>query len=577
LNYTWFFGDGNIGFGKYANHIYADNGSYNVLLEVEDDDGSFDNDTIILTIDNLDPSITAVPTQNILEDSLFTLQIIATDVSQDMLTYMDNSSLFEINSTTGVIEFTPQNDDVGIHLVNITVIDEDGGISHVEFQINIQNTNDPPQIVSDPITDAVEETLYEYLLVVEDVDSNVFTYTFDLAPIGMSIDEKSGEILWTPTNDNVGENDVIVRVADSLGAYDIQEFTVLVQNTNDAPILEPIGDFRINEDQSFEYQVVASDIDLGDELSYYDDSDLFQINKKDGLIAFEPSNNDVGSHTITIRVVDSEEAVDSETITFTILNVNDPPALGFIGNLQGIEDELFIMTITAEDVDLDDTLTFKDNSTVFDINPKTGKISFTPINSHVGVHAVNISVVDENNAVDYENILFTIINSNDPPLIETTKLPDSSEVLVIKTGELFTLDIIVDDEDPNESLTFSDDTDLFDINSETGEISFTPKAKDAGTHTVKITVTDSEGEEDELFLTFEIEGEKEEGFNFIWIVIITVISIIFALILVWIMRKRKGKPVSEIVVFEEEKKAVVQKPSYGKFPPPPPPPPPRTN
>jgi uncharacterized protein (TIGR03790 family) len=668
LNYTWNFGDGNIGYGLTPDHTYEDNGIYVVTLDVRDDDGAISSDIVNVTLDNVAPQITPLSPQTVTEDVSVIIQIMAYDVLGDSLSYSDNSSLFEINSSTGAIAFTPKNEDVGDHLINITVADEDGGVSNIEFYLRVDNSNDPPVIVSQPVTEAWEGIQYEYQVEINDDDLNIsvpqlftysldsnpqgmeidssgritwlseeshvdqtytvvvnvsdgiafdlqtyevyvnnvndqptitsnpvtivnedenyfydveaddvdlgdiLTFSLDLAPEGMSIESATGEITWLPTNNDVGDIEVIVNVTDISEAFDLQEFTIEVSNTNDVPSLLSIGSLTAFEDQLFEYQINASDIDLNDILKFYDDSSLFQINKNSGLISFTPTNDDVGVYNIEIKVKDSAQSQDSEIITFTIVNTNDAPTLDFLSYWQLTQDEPFTVTVNAEDEDLDDTLTFSDNSTLFDIDADSGEISLTPSNDHVGLHRINISVSDKEGALDFLVVIFNIANINDPPEIDKTDLPDSEEPLDIKEGESFNLVISADDLDSEESLTYSDDTDLFNINSETGEISFTPKAKDAGTHRVKITVTDSEGESDEIFLTFKIEGEEKEGeFNLIWIVLILIISIIAILILLAIMKKRKGGSKEEMVDFEKQSNVVVQPPNQGKYPPPPPP------
>jgi uncharacterized protein (TIGR03790 family) len=668
LNYTWDFGDGEIGFGINPNHTYNDDGIYLVTLEAIDDDGDLSMDILNVTLDNVSPQITPISTITLPEDIPTTIQVYAYDVAGDAFSYFDNSTLFEINQTTGAIYYIPQNEDVGSHLINITVMDDDGGISYIEFLIIVQNSNDPPYIVSQPVTEAIEDLLYEYLVLVEDEDLNlsvpdiitysldtfpsgmtidssggiswvptesqvsqVFTvivnvtdgdafnvqiyqinvsnvnddpviistpltsinedesyfydvdaededagdtllYSLDLKPQGMTIDEATGEISWLPTNVDTGEIEVIVNVTDSSGAFVQHKFTISVYNTNDAPILDFIGDLTAYEDLLFEFRVTGSDEDIGDELDYSDNSDLFQVDEDSGLISFVPSNDDVGVYTIRITVKDISNTQDYETLTFTILNVNDPPTIDLLNYYQLTEDVPFYLTVNADDVDLDDTVTFSDNTSLFDIDSLTGEISFTPNNDNVGRHVINISVEDKDGALDYVSVIFNIINVNDPPKIDSKDIPDSEDVVDIKAGESYNLTITVNDEDPGESLTFSDDTDLFDINSETGEISFTPKDKDAGTHTVKITVTDSEGDSDEIFLTFKVEGKKEQGIQYIWVILLIVIAILVVIIIFVFSKRKKGKTKGDEIVFLEEQNVVVETPSQRDFPPPPPPP-----
>jgi uncharacterized protein (TIGR03790 family) len=757
LNYTWYFGDGEIGYGKIITHTYIDNGTYLVTLEVRDDDGAISSDILNVTAFNLPPSISFVSPQVLWEDSPFTLQINATDVLGDTITFLDNCSIFDISQTTGLISFTPVNDDVGVFLVNISAMDEDGGVSFIEFEMTVENTNDPPYIVSTPITEALEETLYQYDVVVQDDDllvspsevisysldlapqgmfinstgsitwipndfqasltfdvivnitdgdeydiqmfivnvtnindapvihsspvnsvyedslytyevnatdvdlQDVLSYSLDLAPEGISIDPATGFISWSPENDQVGNNDVIVNVSDLAGAYITQEFTILVNNVNDPPSLDPIVELTSIEDEPFYYQVSASDEDLGDELSFFDDNDLFQIDKNTGEISFTPSNDEVGTYIINITVKDKGGAQVSEFITFTVLNVNDPPSLDYISNWQLTEDEIFVLTVAASDIDLGDSITFRDNTTLFDIDEdsgeisftpanedvgthlvnisvidehvgfdyqtvlfivenvndppildfisdceatedtlftlsttasdedlsdsitfhddttlfeideETGVISFTPTNEDVGVHVVNISVMDEEGAVDYQDVTFTILNVNDPPEMEDDH-PYVWEKAAISVGETFYLKFNATDSDSGDTLTFSDDSDMFDIDSETGEISFTPDKKDAGTHEVTITVKDNEGASDSVTITFEILGKKtDEDTNMISLVLVLVIVIIVIIILLLFLTRKK-KPSEDAVVFAQQEPGsvvVVEKPSPPNFPPPP--------
>jgi hypothetical protein len=594
LNYTWYFGDGEIGYGKVITHTYIDNGTYLVTLEVRDDDGAVNSDILNITVFNLPPSISSVPPQVLWEDSPFTLQINATDVLGDTITFLDNSSIFDISPTTGLISFTPINDDVGVYLVNISAMDDDGGVSYIEFEMTVENTNDPPNIVSSPITEAVEEILYQYDVVVQDDDllvspsevisytldlapqgmhinstgsitwipndyqasltfdvivnitdgeeydlqiftvnvtnindapvihsnpvnsayedslytyevnasdidlQDVLTYSLDLAPEGMSIDPTTGLISWSPLNNHVGNNDVIVNVSDLAGTFITQEFIVVVNNVNDLPVLNTIGDLTALEDDAFYYQVSASDVDLGDELSFFENSDLFQIDRDTGEISFTPTNNEVGAYFINITVRDKGGGEVSEHINFTILNINDPPSLDYISNWQLTEDEIFFLAVTASDIDLGDSIAFMDNTTLFDIDKDSGLISFTPTNEDVGTYLVNISVVDEYSGFDYQTVFFKVENVNDPPDLDFIFDYEATE------DALFTLTITASDVDLDDSITFHDDTALFEIDEETGVISFTPTNEDVGMHVVKISVMDEEGAEDYQEVTFTI-------------------------------------------------------------------------
>jgi PKD repeat protein len=59
VSYAWDFGDGAIGSGVTATHIYADNGTYVVTLTVTDDKGATGTDTTNATVANIAPTASA--------------------------------------------------------------------------------------------------------------------------------------------------------------------------------------------------------------------------------------------------------------------------------------------------------------------------------------------------------------------------------------------------------------------------------------------------------------------------------------------------------------------------------------
>jgi hypothetical protein len=101
-----------------------------------------------------------------------------------------------------------------------------------------------PGITSVPKKTAVAEQLYTYDVEGADPEADRLTFSLDVFPEGMEIDEDSGLIEWTPTDDQLGDHDVAVRVEDSEGFFDVQGFVLTVLESLEA------GD--INGDQSLD-------------------------------------------------------------------------------------------------------------------------------------------------------------------------------------------------------------------------------------------------------------------------------------------------------------------------------------
>src|SRR3990167_2722234 len=128
-----------------------------------------------------------------------------------------------INTATGLITWTPTNEQSqGTHDIVITTTDNEGAKTEQTYTITVANTNDEPKITSEPITEATEETPYNYQTTTEDDDYNTMNpteaHTFSLqeAPTGMNINPTTGLITWTPTNEqSQGEHDITVKVTDT--------------------------------------------------------------------------------------------------------------------------------------------------------------------------------------------------------------------------------------------------------------------------------------------------------------------------------------------------------------------------
>ncbi|MCK5282016.1 MAG: hypothetical protein KAK00_01275 [Nanoarchaeota archaeon] len=168
----------------------------------------------------------------------------------------------------------------------------------------------------------------------------------------------------------------------------------------------------INESLSHIYDVNCSDLNVGDNLTYYDNTTRFDIDPTTGIIDWIPQNNDVGDYTILITCSDGVFNVTG-ILPFVAYDTNNPPVLANIGPQIAAGGIRYHYDVNATDPD-NDTLTYSSNSTLFTINPATGIIDFMPQNSQAGTYTINISVSD-GKLIDYELIPFTITESPAAP------------------------------------------------------------------------------------------------------------------------------------------------------------------
>ena len=114
-----------------------------------------------------------------------------------------------------------------------------------------------------------EDALYSYDVDATDPNTDdTLTFSLDVAPTGMTINDVTGLIEWTPDNGDVGINPVTVRVEDALLAFDTQSFSITVSNVNDSPTITSAPTTSVAEDSLYTYDVEADDPDVGDTLTF---------------------------------------------------------------------------------------------------------------------------------------------------------------------------------------------------------------------------------------------------------------------------------------------------------------------
>lgn len=125
---------------------------------------------------------------------------------------------------------------------------------------------------------------------------------------------------------------------------------------------------------------------------------------------------------------------------------------------------------------------------------ESGVLSGTPTNDDVGEYRVNVSATINHRDFHYLNFTLEVVNTNDPPTIETMNIPDACEDL------LYSYTFQGSDIDPfNDTLTWSMETDgeFLEIDPQTGTISGMPSNDDTGSCTITIILDDGKGGSDE--------------------------------------------------------------------------------
>jgi hypothetical protein len=470
-------------------------GEENVIFTANDSYSTTNSNTVTLNVTpvNDPPVLSFIENQVATKGIPFYLQITAIDVDGDYLSFSDNSTFFNvtnIDGNTGEINFTPSEDDIGVHYVNISV--NDSTVYDYQIVVFTIGNNTPPSLT--PIGDqtAIEGVAYNLYVYASDIDLDNLTFddnstVFDIQTINSSGVNATGLISFTPTESDVGNYSVTIKVNDTRGAEDYEIIDFNISGVNNPPELDAIPDQYLKVNISFTYDVDATDAD-NDTLYFGDNATFFNITQSTGLINFTPISADIGVYDVNISVNDSVNT-DSQVVTFTI-SINNKPRIIDIANQTATEDELFTLFILGEDDD-SDTLTFDTNSTLFNITPynsTAGLISVTFNITEVGNYSIEVNVSDGYGGFNSTNFTLNISGKNDIPYF--VNLTNQT----IYEDSLTLMNVTAYDEE-GDTLTIDSNSSMFNItmlNATTGLINFTPRQRHVGNHTINLSVTDGQ-------------------------------------------------------------------------------------
>ncbi len=399
-------------------------GPHSINVSVKDGNGGVDWKEFTITVENTndDPEITTrTPPSTVNEDSEYSVHFSAVDIDPTPTTFQwsmeTNATWFSLDGNH--LHGTPTNDDVGLFRVNITLRDGDGGSDWREFIVEVINTNDNPYFTVDSLPAATEDEEYEYTLEAEDQDPTNDELTWDLisGPAWLTIDHETGILTGTPTNDNIGAQEVSISVSDGNGGSSTIELEMIVRNTNDDPVIitEPLTE--IEEDEDYYLRLTASDIDPGTTFFQWAlDTNASWLSLDVDTLKGVPDNSDIGSFYVNITVYDGDNGYDHLYFLIIVSNTNDPPRIVSDPVAFATEDEPYTMQVEVDDVDEGEQLQWSlSGPDWLNIDPDTGLVTGTPTNDNVGQHWIKIMVTDIADETDSISFMLNVQNTNDEP------------------------------------------------------------------------------------------------------------------------------------------------------------------
>ncbi len=283
-----------------------------------------------------------------------------TNITFSMLVNHSDVSAF-VNSSSHSLDFFSKKNFFGSKNFQIRATDQDGLSTDSNiFNIIVTPTNDPPFLTSFETLDLLSERDTIELRIDEggitsfnfstwDIDRDLPQFAFgpnlpnsDIFLLQTSSENaSSGTITLNPDDEHIGMinftlvlNDMNQSEGDSLKT--VYNFTLIVVNTNDPPLIENIEKKEGVQDTWINFSLKADDIDLlydsNEKLTYSTnfseanvDDVRWTFSKDTGNFSFLPDNSDVGKYSVNYSVMDSNGSFDWTHGVIEVDNINDPP------------------------------------------------------------------------------------------------------------------------------------------------------------------------------------------------------------------------------------------------------------
>jgi len=434
---------------------FTEGGTYDVTFYAGDGTAT-DSEVVTITVfdsGNQSPVLAAIGDQSTTEGIILNFDVTATDADGTIPTFSSSAlpgTATFVDNTDGsaTFDWTPTFVEAGTYPVTFYATDGLVTDSEAVTITVIEAGNQAPVLAAIGPQNGAEAVLLTFVATAGDPDGTIPTLGVSGLPgtaTFLDNGDGSGTFDWTPDFIDAGSYDVTFFASDgTLADSEIVTITI-AEAGNQAPVLDPIGPQATSEGVQLLLSVTASDLD--GEIPTLTTSALpgtatFTDNL-DGTGSFDwtPAPTMGGIYDITFYASDGV-ATDSELVTITVTDVNQPPVLAAIGPQTAVEGDLLAFVITASDVDGDipvlTTSTLPGGVTFVDNLDGTANFDWPTTFIDAGVYDVTFYATDAviPSAIDSEIVTITITDLNQLPDLQpigSQNIPEGG-TLVLSTS-----------------------------------------------------------------------------------------------------------------------------------------------
>lgn len=393
------------------------------------------DDQTLIVRQNFEPVIAQINDQNVDENSQLFVVPDAYDPDGDEI-YFTVKNLPEgavFDSSSGELTWTPTYEQSGRYpKVDITVIEKtDSRLStSTEFDITVHHVNRNPVLpdVEDYVVD--ENSVLTFTIPEgsdpDNEDKGRLTYDAQNLPEGAQFNGDTRVFSWTPTYEQSGVYTVDFAIMDPEGGIYRDTSVLTVNHIDRKPVLQPVEDQVVNENELLTVTLNGSDPDKEDQnaLSYSAQNlPLGAVfDPQTATLNWTPTYDQSGAYSSLLFIFKAGALSDSITFNVTVNHVNRPPILDAIVDAQVDENKMLKFNISGSDPDVEDSgkLVFTAGNlpegAVFNADSLTFK--WTPTYEQSGTYEnVTFSVTDPAGLNASQVITITVPHINRPPVL----------------------------------------------------------------------------------------------------------------------------------------------------------------
>ncbi len=341
-----------------------------------------------------------------------------------------------------------------------------------------------------------EDTPVNGQVAANDPNGDTLTWTASQGPAHgtLTLNAATGNYTYTPGANFNGSDTFKVTVTDPMGAATVQTVSVGVTPVNDAPVADATASITTQEDTPVSGQVSASDVD-GDTLGYTvaqgPVNGALTLNAATGAYTYAPGANFNGADTFQVTVADPSGAFTTQTVSVGVTPVNDAPVADASVSVTTQEDTPVSGQVSASDADGDTlgyTLAQGPVNGALTLDSATGQYTYTPGANFNGADSFQVTVADPSGAFAIQTVSVGVTPVNDAPVVDASSITTTEDQVV--TGQVIATDI---DSSSLLYLAKNGEHGKVEINTVTGQYTYTPDANFSGADTFAVRIHDGDG------------------------------------------------------------------------------------